>query len=192
MANAAWYPSRRWPFPCQVIGGDLGSLRPPMILVSFHTGGVMALRLLFEQLPGKVLVLSFNDGVLPLPPGVERVRTGGGELERIAAAKRAGDLLREGGFVFVMLDGGDSAKTPIAVFNRTFFVSSGAFRLARITGAPVVPMIAQWRERRMEIVLGAPIAPAEEDVMAGGLASWLEDVFPADDRRSMLISRLSG
>ncbi len=60
MANAAWLPSRRWPFPCQVIGGDLGSLRPPMILVSFHTGGIMALRLLFEQLPGKVLVLSFN------------------------------------------------------------------------------------------------------------------------------------
>ncbi len=44
----------------------------------------------------------------------------------------------------------------------------------------------------MEIVLGAPIPPAEEDVMAGVLASWLEDVFPAGDRRSMLISRLSG
>ena len=192
MVAATWYPSRRWPFPCTVTGADMASLRPPMILVSFHTGGIVALGLLLEQLPGKVLVLSFNDAVIPPRPGVERVATGGGELARIAAAKRAGDLLRDGGFVFMMLDGGDSARTPLAVFDGTFFVSSGAFRLARITRAPIVPVIAQWRGRRMEIVLGTPIAPAEEAVMAGVLGSWLEDVLPAGDRRSRLISRLSG
>jgi hypothetical protein len=163
-----------------------------MILVSFHTGGGMGLRLLLEQLPGKVLVLSFNDRALPRPPGVERVTTGGGELARIVAAKRAGDVLREDGFVFMMLDGGGTAETPIAVFDRTVFVSSGAFRLARITHAPIVPVIAEWCGRRMEIVLGTPIAPAEEAAMAALLASWLEDVFPAGDRRTRMISRLVG
>ncbi|HEY1521560.1 MAG TPA: hypothetical protein VGF70_00985, partial [Solirubrobacteraceae bacterium] len=189
---AAWHPSRRWPFPCRVTGADPSSLRPPMILVSFHTGGTMAFRLLFEQLPGKVLALRFNETSVPPPPGVARATTGSGELERIAAAKHAGDALREGGFVFMMLDGAGPWNTPIAAFDRTLFVSSGAFRLARITEAPIVPVIAEWRCRRMEIVLGRPIAPADEETMTARLASWLEGVFPAGYRRSRLVSRLSG
>ena len=147
--------------------------------------------MLLEQLPGQVLVLRYADRS-PRRPGLEYMSTGGGELARITAAKRAGDVLRDGGFVCMVLDNGEgNARTPIAVFGRTFWVSSGAFRLARITAAPIVPVIAEWREGRMDIVLGTPIAPAEEAAMAGNLAAWLDDVFPPGERRSRLISWLS-
>jgi hypothetical protein len=192
LVAATWRPSKRWPFPCRVAGADPAALRPPMILVSFHTGGVAALRLLLTRLPGRILILQHEHRVSPPVAGIERISTGGGELARIAAAKHAGDVLRGGGFVFMMLDPGGSAATPIAVFDRTFFVSSGAFRLARITRTPILPVIAERHGRRMEIVLGAPIAPTGEAAMAAELAAWLEAVFPEGARRSRLITRLSG
>jgi hypothetical protein len=192
-AVATWHPRQAWPFPCRVTGADPGSVPPPMILVSFHFGRVKSLGPLFEQLPGKVLILEHEKDLSPPRPGVERVTTGGGEMARIAAARRAADLLREDGFVFMLLDrGGDTAKTPIALFDRTFLLSSGAFQLARITGAPIMPVIAEWREGRLEIMLGTPIAPTEEAAMANTLASWLEDRFPEGDRRSRLIRALAG
>jgi lauroyl/myristoyl acyltransferase len=171
-----------------------------MILVSFHTGGGAPLNVLLTRLPARVLVLQYEPDRSPPLPGVERVRTAGGELARALAAKRAGDFLRAGGFVFMMLDRGGftmldrggGAYTPIEVFNGRFFVSSGAFRLAQLTRAPILPVIAEWRGRGGEIRLGRPIAPAGEAEMSNMLAMWLEDLLPAGQARSKLISSLSG
>ena len=192
MRAAHWLPRRRWPFPCAVLGQDPASLHPPMIIVSLHVGIAQALTLLLEQLPGHVLILQYPTSTLPAVDGIERFAIGGEESRRIAAAKRALDVLRNGGYVFLFVDQwGKTAKTPMTLFGQPVSVSSGAFWLARMTGAPIVPVVARWRRRRIEIELGELIAADEESAMAARLAHWIDEQFPGEGVRSKLVRQLT-
>jgi lauroyl/myristoyl acyltransferase len=54
-------------------------------------------------------------------------------------------------------------------------LARGPFALARVTRAPIVPLVARWRGTKVEYVLGQPIpASSDEASMATALTSWLD------------------
>jgi hypothetical protein len=160
-----------WPYPPLHV--DVSALRPPMILATFHLGPVPALGGLLEQLPGEVLVLQRSGQPRPSLTllGIEADSS-----QRAAVFRRAVEALRGGGFVFVVVDAYKTAATVEATFlGRQVRLARGGFALARITGAPIVPLAARWRGRRIDIVAGDPILAGDESAMAGAVTSWLED-----------------
>jgi hypothetical protein len=186
-------PARRWPYPKLVAGPDPSLLRPPMVLVSFQVGSIGALGGFLERLPSDVLAL-----VGVAAPTSGRVRTigvFGGEWQRIAATRTAVQTLRSGGFVFLVLGEGDTARVEATLFGRRISLPRGALSLARMTNAPVLPLAACWRGTRAEVEAGAPIEPGPEAVMAASLSCWLEGYLrrhPAELRPALVRMMVAG
>lgn len=181
-------PGARPVHPRLVATPALTDLRGPLILTSFHIGAYPAIGAAFEQLPGNVLVLH-RGGFAPRP-GVTLVPPGQDEWERARAFKRALETLRSGRFVFVAVDGGyredgyESSTVGAPFFGGTITLARGAFALARITGTPIVPLVARWEGSRVAISSAAAIAPRPDDrEMAAAAARWLESYlreFPGE------------
>lgn len=164
-------PTASWPYPPLVLP-DLAGLQPPLVLASFHLGPMPAVAGLLEQLPGEVLVLQFSGAprkrLTMLPVGTD-------QWQRAKAFRRAVGTLRDGGFVFVLVDANEAPSTvTTTAFGRDVRLARGAFALARVTGAPVVPVAAYWEGGRAVVVAGEPIAPGDEAGMAAATAAWLE------------------
>jgi hypothetical protein len=171
MEAALASPTAAWPYPPLVLP-DLAELRPPLVIAGFHLGPMTAVAGLLEQLPGEVLVLQFSGAprqrLTMLPVGTD-------QWQRASAFRRAIDTLRDDGFVFVLVDANEAPSTVVTTaFGRGVRLARGAFALARVTGAPVVPVAAYWRGGRAVIVAGDPIAPDDEHRMADTTAAWLE------------------
>jgi hypothetical protein len=169
-------PGARNPHP-RVVPNAAPDLRPPMIIASFHVGPFAAIGAVLEQMDGKVLAVH-RGGFAPRL-GLTLVRTGDDEWERARTFHRAVRALRSGGFVYTALDGYgdegyDAAAIDVQMLGGTVSLARGGFALARITGAPLVPMVARWRGTRVEIAHGEPIeAGGTEEAMVGSAASWL-------------------
>jgi lauroyl/myristoyl acyltransferase len=149
-------------------------LRPPLVLGMFHTGAIQALNVAVERLPGRVLVL--RQGLLfpPVPP-VETESTDGDGQRRAAAFRRALLHLKEGGFVVLALDVVQGASLGVSCLGRPLELARGPFALARLTGAPIRPLVARWERGRIGIVVGDELeAPAGEGDCAAASARWLE------------------
>lgn len=104
---------------------------------------------------------------------------------RAAALKRAVDALRAGEVVVGTLDGPGGASTrEVTCLGRRIVLRRGAFTLARITGAPVVPVVCAWTPRQhIEMRVAPPIARPDrqdlngtefEDDMAMRTAAWID------------------
>lgn len=149
------------------------ALRPPLILGTFHVGAVQALGAAIERLPGPVLALRLGTLYSPRPP-VEILSTEGDDQRRALAFQRALAHLAAGGFVVLALDGSPGPGLRVPCLGRTLELARGPFALARLTGAPLVPLVARWRKSEVEAEVGAAIGGMEEGALAASAARWLE------------------
>ena len=161
-------------FPRVASAPDPSALRPPLVLATFHMGALWSMEDFLERLPGDVLVLS--EVVRSRPGGITAVGLGKDrdEWRRVAAMKHAVDTLGAGGFVMLAVDGAGSSRRNVKLFGKNVWLANGGFALARLTGTPMLPITARWRGSRIEIIVGDPVPPGDEAVMAARLASWLE------------------
>lgn len=161
----------------------LATLRPPLILASFHVGAVPALAPVLERLEGDVLAV--HRGTFAPRPGITMVRTGDDEWERARTFERAVRTLRAGGFVFTALDGHgedgyEAATLDAPVLGGSVALARGGFALARIAKVSIVPIVARWRGSGVEVECGDAIrAGADENAMAVAAAAWLEGYLRA-------------
>jgi hypothetical protein len=156
------------------------ALRPPLILGMFHVGPIQALSAAVERLPGPVLVIRLGSIYSPSPP-VQIASTEGGSQQRAAAFRRAIAHLAGGGFVVVAFDLPPVPGLQAPCLGRTLEVARGPLALARLTGAPVRPLVARWQGSAIRIDLGEALAaePASapenpEIALAAEAARWLE------------------
>lgn len=183
--------SVRWPYPRLAACPDPAALRPPMVLVTFHMGPLAALGGLVERLPGPVCVLLGAGQVVTRK--ARYVRTLGDEQQRAAAVVEALHTLRSGGYALVVVDEVGSAPVHQEVLGRPVPLATGAFALARLADAPMLPVAVRWRGPGVEIVAGEAIAPDDETTMAATLAAWLEGYLRAHPRElSFNLSRRLG
>lgn len=157
------------------------ALRPPLLLGTFHVGALHALGPALERLPGPVLALRHGPLFVPRPP-LEVATTEGDEQSRAALFHRALLHLDRGGFVALALDVAQGAALQVTCLGRPLALARGPFALARLTGVPLVPLVARWRSGEVEILLGDPLASPGQDAgpeawegaLAASAARWLE------------------
>ena len=156
------------------------ALRPPLILGMFHVGAVQALGAAIERLPGPVLLMRLGSPYTPSPP-VEVASTEGNDQRRAAAFRRALAHLAGGGFVVLALDVAPAPGLRVSCLGRTLELARGPFALARLTGAPLRPLVARWRRSTVEVEAGEALdaglamgTEARESALAAAAARWLE------------------
>jgi lauroyl/myristoyl acyltransferase len=165
-------PTARWPYPPLARGTQLPAIEGPAILAGFHLGPIPANCIVLEHLPGEVLVMHLSSSQRKR---LTIVAVGSDAWSRAQAMQRAVETLRRGGFVFLLVDANEVPSTiDVSLFGRRARLARGAFALARLTGAPVIPMAPRWRGTRIEVVVGEPIPAADETAMADAAAAWLE------------------
>lgn len=142
----------------------------PCILGTFHVGALHAVGAALEAL-GKP-VLGVREGRLfePRPP-LELIST---HPQRAAVMLRAVEYLRAGKLVVLALDGAADTMLETTCLGRRLALARGAFALARMTGAPIVPLVMRWRGTDVEVVLGQRLAGETEEQLAHAAARWLE------------------
>jgi lauroyl/myristoyl acyltransferase len=155
---------------------QLATLQAPAIITTFHVGVLPMLGFALQQLPAPVLIVRRHPGGTP-HPSFERGATRGTEQERALLFHRCVHFLRTGRFVMIAADPFPTERGALATPFRggILRLSRGPYALARITGAPLIPLVARWRGARVEFVLGEPVQAAkEETTMAREMASWLD------------------
>ena len=94
-----------------------------------------------------------------------------------AGRRRSGALLhlKERGFVVLALDGVQGPGLPVSCLGQRLELARGPFALARLSGAPLCPLVARWERGRIGIVVGDELAAKEgEEAFAAAAARWLE------------------
>jgi hypothetical protein len=139
----------------------------PAIAFTWHAGpaGWLAASLMRAGVPA----FAIRRTARPPRWGIEVGSSWGPVEARARTFARAMTRLREGGLVVVAVDGED-LKTPLPApcLGRLVPMARGPFALARLTGAPLVPLVARWTDRgQVEIVAGDAITQ-EEISLAGG------------------------
>jgi hypothetical protein len=181
--------------------GELRALRPPLILGFFHVGAVQALGAAIERLPGPVLLLRQGSPYVPGPPVCLESTEGDGQ-RRAAAFQRALTHLSAGGFVVVALDVVPGPGFRVPCLGRAIHLARGPFAMARLAGAPLVPLAARWRRSGVEVEVGEALAVAPtcgpeawETALAVSAARWLEGYLlasPAETGLGLLRDLLAG
>ncbi len=161
-----------WPFPRVVAGPDPSRLSPPLVLATFHIGPLPALGALVQRLPGPAAIVTNVSGVPTRGAAVLSAK--GSEGHRVAAATEAARILRSGGFALLAVDGFATARVPVTLFGRETSLSAGAFALARLAGAPVLPIAARWQGMGVRFEYGDLIPSGAAEAMAASVAVWLE------------------
>ena len=152
----------------------LDALRGPATLVTFHTGPLLALVAAAERVNGPVFGIRSSEVRTARIASVKVRRPGDSVESRTAIIVDAVRHLRTGGFVLVAADGQHSSTLPVPFLNTHLRLSRGAFSPARMTRTPVVPILARWVDREMELVIGEPLAGDDEEALAASAARWLE------------------
>lgn len=144
------------------------SIERPAILATFHLGPLLALFSLLEAMEAEVYVVKAFGGA----------QAGARELHRGLS------VLDRRGIVVVPVDPASGTFLDVEFFGRTLRMARGAFALARLSGAPLIPTLVVWRGQEIDLMLGEAIQPQAGDlpggaieherVMATKLASWLE------------------
>ncbi|HYI11435.1 MAG TPA: hypothetical protein VEK57_20430 [Thermoanaerobaculia bacterium] len=149
-------------------------LQPPLILATFHVGPLLALTAFAERLDGEVLALRSQT----IGSGRAAHVSVGAELEseqqRSAAFLQALARLRRGGFVFMAVDPLQQSGLEVPFLGRTLRLARGAFALSRMTGVPIVPVVAGWNGDEVEVETGEALHGDDERTLAAAAAQWLE------------------
>jgi hypothetical protein len=165
---------------------ELGLLRPPLLLGTFHVGAIHSLSPAFERLPGPAIAL--RDGPFyQVRPPLTLATTEGGPQRRAALFQRLLGQLSGGGFVALALDAVPGVGLSVPFLGKRLTLARGPFALARLAGVPLVPLVGRFREGGVEIVLGeafrvppafpdpgSSAAAAWESALAAAAAGWLE------------------
>jgi hypothetical protein len=164
-------------YPRLVPNPALDELRPPLIVASFHVGPFQALGAVLRSLPGEAVALAREQ--YESRPDVTMLYRGHDEWQRARTFRRMVSTLRSGGVALVNLDGfhpDDSMATiEVPMLGRSLPLARGAFALARIAPAPIVPIVTRWRGTAMEVTVGDPISPEHGEArMAAATGDWLE------------------
>jgi hypothetical protein len=161
------------------------SLRPPSILATFHVGAMQALGPAFERLCAPTLVLRLGRLYSPTFP-VELEATSGDPQQGSAAFLRALDTVRGGGFVAMAVDLPTGAAVRCPFLSGSIDCARGPFALARLTGAPLLPLTARWRRGRIAVEIAEPLharagmePAAAEAELAARTVVWLSDYLTA-------------
>lgn len=164
---------RRGALPSVEVPEAFATLRPPLLLGTFHIGAIHALGPALGKLSGPVLAL--RQGRLYEPgPTVEVVSTEGDEQTRAAVFLRALTHLRAGGFVVTALDVIPGPRLATSCLGRTLELARGPFALARLAGVPIVPLVARWQRGGVQVAVGEALTSSEETGLAAAAALWLE------------------
>ncbi|MGE0641337.1 MAG: hypothetical protein AB7G12_07650 [Thermoanaerobaculia bacterium] len=142
----------------------------PAILVTAHLGAIYLLAAALNRLNVPRLAIRWSEW--HTPGHLERsASTAVGPERRTEVLRTAVATLRDGGFVTTVLDGAHGSTVPARILDRDFRLSQGAFTLARLSGAPVIPIAALWEGDRIRAAVWPAVAtPAEA-------ARWLEELL---------------
>jgi hypothetical protein len=147
-------------------GGPVAVPRPA-ILVTAHFGALYLLPSALNRIDAPRL--GYRWSALHRPGARERIASTAVGVERRAEMLRDGlATLRSGGLVTTTLDGMHGSSRRGQVLGREIALGEGAFALARLSGAPIVPVAAFWRGHRVLCRAWPPISDA------AGAADWLE------------------
>lgn len=171
-------PLRRFA-PKVISSVDPSSLIPPLILTTFHLGPRAAFVPFLLWLPGPTsvpmmtaldeprAVAMYAHKLFPQPARDDR--------QRVRAFVHALRTLRAGGFALIVADAFGTAQVQTKILGRDVALAGGAFALARLTGAPLLPVVPRWERGTLRIVAGDRIPAGDPSVMAAALGAWLED-----------------
>ena len=178
---------RRWK-PCLRVRGferlrALVAQRTPAVLLSWHTGPYRAVGAAlyvdgFDPLVVERRAIAHSAAV-PL----ERVSAEGEPWRATAALKAAVDRLRGGGLVLWAGDGyeGATGGGEVEILGRRVVFRQGLATLVRLSGAPVLPIVASWRGGLIEVTLHPPLelaaggaAGRTPEAIVGTAAGWLD------------------
>ena len=177
-APGAGEPLRRFA-PKLISSVDPSSLTPPLVLTTFHLGPMTAFIPFLVRLPGPTSTpvaaavdaprarALYQDKLLSQPVQDDR--------QRIQAFTHAVRTLRSGGFALVVADAFGTARVPATVLGRDVDLAGGAFALARLTGAPLLPLVPRWERGTVRMLAGDRIPAGDPSMMAAALGGWLED-----------------
>ena len=159
---------------------EIARLQAPLILGFFHVGAFQALGAVLECLPGPVLAFRhrlLTESRAPLTI----LSTEGNDQERAAVFLRAFSHLGAGGFVATALDEVPGQGLRVPLLGRSVELARGPFALSRLSGAPLVPLVARWHGSTVTAEVGAPLTaarssdPGTRDLeQATAAARWIE------------------
>lgn len=164
---------------------DLQQQKRGAILIFPHTGPVFAVPTGICQLGLPALLVTGRKNNLPYPAHVETWRASDSPAHGVLFLKHAVAFLRRGGFVFLALDGRvGTAVTTCKFMGGSLQFRHGVAALHQLTGAPVLPITAQWgTDSVMDLVIHAPLEirrlpgqsrEASTQQLMNTAVSWLE------------------
>jgi hypothetical protein len=163
-------PDARWPFP--QLDAPVAELPSRAVLAAFHVGALSALGAVLEALPGEVVALH---GAGQQRRNLTNVVVG--RHGRSRAFRQAIAAVERGESVFLTVDPREGHATiPVRILNRDACFARGAFALARITSAPLVPLAGEWKGTRLRVHVGAAIRGDDELAMGAQAAAWLDEL----------------
>jgi hypothetical protein len=157
------------------------------ILVGWHVGPIFGLTGFLSQQSVPLLVIR-TSGHYAARGSMTFAFTSGGMAQRKTAVQRAIRHLKQGGRVTIASDGPDfSESVEVRCFGRAMQLARGPYALARMTGAPLVPVAPRWMpDGRIGIEVGPvlpapPVADAErfEQTYAQASTDWFEQYILA-------------
>jgi lauroyl/myristoyl acyltransferase len=160
-------------------------LHGPCILGTFHVGALHAVGAALEALGKPVLGIREGRIFTPRPP-LELITSEGTEQQRAAVMVRALEYLRAGNLVLLALDAASDAAIETKCLGNRLALARGAFALARITGAPIVPLVMRWRGTDVQVMLGKRLEGETEEQLADAAAQWLEHYLRESPRELTL------
>jgi lauroyl/myristoyl acyltransferase len=166
--------------------------RQPAILGSWHWGAFF-LTTIVPALKGLGISALFvgKDLKYRLPPNIEVCEAKGDSVTRVKAVKRAHEHLRAGGMVVIALDGQEGDSTlEVPCLGRRIRLRRGPAILARLSGAPLIPITQHWEpyggKVRLTVhdPLPSPACPPEEagafdHALLAEVARWFESTIYA-------------
>ena len=154
----------------------------PLIAMTCHFGAPLALAAAFGRLGISAFAIRHSDA-RSVGEGSALAATMGDERQQAAALWRAVHWLRDTGVVAVAADGGDGHRTaPVLCLGRAVAFGRGAFAMARLSGAAVLPLVGLWTPtgrirmhagEAMTFPGGLPIE-AFENASTRAFAAWYE------------------
>jgi lauroyl/myristoyl acyltransferase len=178
--------------PCLRVHGferlhTLAARQAPAILLTWHTGPYLAVGTALHIQGFEVLVMQRRATLSSDAVRLDRVSAEGAPWRGAAALKAAVDRLRGGGFVLLAGDGRQGVGGVEApVLGHRLLFRQGLATLVRLSGAPVLPIVASWSGNSIDVTVHPPLelptgvgADELEETVVRVAACWLDGYLRA-------------